>query len=601
MDQKLARIKNSAFHEFLNKYVELCNPAKVFVCTDSPEDIQYIRNSAIKNKEEARLAVEGHTVHFDGFNDQARDKKMTKYLLAKDVNLGPEINAMDREDGILEIHDLLKNIMEGRELYVKFFCLGPVDSIFSIYCVQLTDSAYVGHSGDLLYRPGYEEFCKLGSYEHFFKFVHSQGELIEAGLGLQVSKNIEKRRVYIDLQDKIIYSANTQYGGNTIGLKKLSMRLAINRASKEGWLTEHMFVMGVHGPGKGRVSYFTGAFPSMCGKTSTAMVEGETIVGDDIAYLRKIDGKIRAVNVEKGMFGIIEGINPTDDILQWKALQNPGEVIISNVLVTEAGEAYWNGKDGECPKKGVNYSGDWFQGKKDKDGNPITPSHKNARFTAALKALDNVDPKLDCPEGVEIKGIIYGGRDSDTWAPVEEAFDWVHGIIAKGASLESETTAAILGKEGVRVFNPMSNLDFLSISIGRYIEDNLNFAAGLDTPPRIFSVNYFLKDKDGEFLNHKNDKRVWLKWMELRVHGEVDAIKTPTGFIPEYQDLKKLFKETFNKDYLEEDYDKQFAARVPENLAKIDRLIKIYKERVLDTPQIVFKILEEVRQNILNV
>ena len=590
MDPKLKKINNPAFHEFLNKYVELCNPGRIFVCTDSKEDIQYIRDAAIRNKEEAKLAIKGHTVHFDGPQDQARDKKMTKYLLPKNVNLGPEINAMDREEGIKEMYGILKNIMEGRELYVKFFCLGPVNSIFSIYCVQLTDSAYVGHSGDLLYRQGYEEFCKLGHYEHFFKFVHSQGELIEAGLGLQVSKNVEKRRVYIDLRDKIIYSVNTQYGGNTIGLKKLSMRLAISRASKEGWLTEHMFVMGVHGP-EGRVSYFAGAFPSLCGKTTTAMVEGESILGDDIAYFRNVDGKMHAVNVEKGMFGIIDGINSIDDPLQWNALQNSGERIFSNVLVTEARDVYWNGKDGECPEKGINYAGQWSPGN-------TPPSHKNARFTLELKSLDNVDPMLEAREGVEIKGIVYGGRDSDTWVPVEEAFDWARGIITKGAALESETTAATLGKEGVRVFNPMSNLDFLSITIGRYINDNLNFGAGLKTPPRIFSVNYFLKDSDGEFMNCRKDKRVWLKWMELRVHGDVGAIKTPTGFIPRYQDLKKLFKEILNKDYLEEDYVKQFTARIPENLAKVDRLIKIYKERVLDTPQIIFEIFEEVRRDL---
>ncbi|GAH33366.1 unnamed protein product, partial [marine sediment metagenome] len=388
----------------------------------------------------------------------------------------------------------------------------------------------------------------LGNYERFFKFVHSQGDLIEAGLGLRVSKIIEKRRVYIDLQNEVVYSTNTQYGGNTIGLKKLAMRLAINRASKEGWLTEHMFIMGVYGP-RGRVSYFTGAFPSMCGKTSTAMIEGETVIGDDIAYLRKLGGKIRAVNVEKGMFGIIEGINSTDDPLQWQALHTPGEIIFSNVLVTEDRNVYWNGKDGQCPKKGVNYSGEWFSGKRDKEGKEILSSHKNARFTFDLKILDNVDPKLDDPKGIMVSGIIYGGRDSDTWVPVEEAFDWVHGIISKGAALESETTAATLGKEGIRVFNPMSNLDFLSISIGRYIEDNLNFGTSLNNPPRIFSVNYFLKDSDGKFMNHKNDKRVWLKWMELQVHDDVDAIKTPTGFIPKYQDLKSLFKETLNRDY----------------------------------------------------
>ena len=595
--QKLMRINNPKLHQFIAEYVDLCNPAKVFVCTDSAEDIQYIREAAIRNREEAKLAIKGHTVHFDGYYDQARDKERTKFLVSKGVNLGPGMNAMDREDGIKEIHAILKNIMNRHELYVKFFCLGPTNSEFTIPCVQLTDSSYVAHSEDLLYRQGYEEFLRLGNYERFFKFVHSQGDLIEAGLGLRVSKNIEKRRVYIDLQDEIVHSTNTRYGGNTIGLKKLAMRLAINRASKEGWLTEHMFIMGVHGPG-GRVSYFTGAFPSMCGKTSTAMIEGETIVGDDIAYLRKLGKKIRAVNVERGMFGIIEGINSTDDPLQWKALHSPGEIIFSNVLVTEDRDVYWNGKDGECPKKGVNYSGEWFLGKRDKEGKEILPSHKNARFTFDLKILDNVDPKLDDPEGVIVSGIIYGGRDSDTWVPVEEAFDWVHGIISKGAALESETTAATLGKEGVRVFNPMSNLDFLSISIGRYIEDNLNFGASSNNPPRIFSANYFLKDSDGKFMNHKNDKRVWLKWMELRGYDDVDAIKTPTGFIPRYQDLKRLFKEALNRDYPKEDYIKQFTVRVPENLAKIDRLIEIYNVRVLDTPQILFKILEEQRERL---
>jgi phosphoenolpyruvate carboxykinase (GTP) len=423
---------------------------------------------------------------------------------------------------------------------------------------------------------------------------------MEAGLGLRVSKHIEKRRVYIDLEDEIIYSVNTQYGGNSIGLKKLAMRLAIKRASKEGWLTEHMLIMGIYGPG-GRKSYFTGAFPSMCGKTSTAMIDGETIVGDDIAYLRKIGGKIRAVNVEKGIFGIIEGINATDDPLQWQALTTPGEVIFSNVLVMENGDVYWNGKDSNPPTKGVNHSGAWFLGKKNEHGIVIQSSHKNARFTFDMRILGNVDPKLDDPKGVEVSGFIYGGRDSDTWVPVEEAFDWVHGIVTKGASLESETTAATLGKEGVRMFNPMSNLDFLSIPIGRYIEDNLTFGADLDNPPRIFSVNYFLKDSKGQFMNHKNDKRIWLKWMELRVHDDVDALQTPTGFIPRYEDLKRLFQDIFHRTYSQNDYITQFTVRVPENIAKLDRLEKIYRTRVSDTPQVVFKIFKEQRERLQDV
>jgi phosphoenolpyruvate carboxykinase (GTP) len=595
--QKLVAIDNPKLHQFVAKYVELCNPDKVFVSTDSPEDIQYIREVAIRNGEEKKLTIKGHTIHFDGYYDQARDKKQTKFLVPKGVDLGPELNAMDRDEGLQEIHNIMKNIMKGHELYVRFFCLGPTNSDFTIPCVQLTDSAYVAHSEDLLYRQGYEEFKRLGESARFFKFVHSAGELEPAGLGLGISKNIDKRRIYIDLEDNVIYSVNTQYGGNTIGLKKPAMRLAINRASKEGWLTEHMLVMGVHGPN--RVSYFTGAFPSMCGKTSTAMVEGETIVGDDIAYLRKKNGEVRAVNVERGIFGIIEGINSRDDPIQWKTLQKPVEIIFTNQLVTKDGDIYWNGKDEKCPKKGVNHSGDWFLGKKDAKGNEITPSHKNARFTFDMKNLNNADPKLHDPNGVPLSGIIYGGRDSDTWVPVQQSFNWIHGIIAKGASLESETTAATLGKEGVRVYNPMSNLDFLSIPIGKYIENNLNFGTDLDNPPLIFSVNYFLKNSRGKYLNDKNDKRVWLKWMELRAHKNLDAIKTPTGFIPKYQDLKRLFKEILNKEYPKEDYIKQFTLRIPENLAKIDRLMEIYEKRVLDTPSIVFKILEEERERLI--
>ncbi len=183
--------------------------------------------------------------------------------------------------------------------------------------------------------------------------------------------------------------------------------------------------------------------------------------------------------------------------------------------------------------------------------------------------------------------------------PVEESFDWVHGVITMGAALESETTAATLGKEGVRKINLMSNLDFLSIPIGEYIENHLNFGEELKNPPHIFSVNYFLRDADGNFTNDKNDKAVWLKWMELRSHREVEAIKTPTGLIPKYEDLKRLFREVLNKDYPEKDYIKQFTLRVAENLAKVERVEEFYKTKVPDTPQMVFKVLEEQRQRLI--
>jgi len=596
---KILKLDNPKIFDFIAKYIDLCNPSKVTVCDDSGKDLQYTRDACIKNHEEAKLAIKGHTIHYDGYYDQARDKARTKFLVPKGKDLGPELNTMDKNEGLKEIFEIMKNIMKGHELFIKFYCLGPVNSPFSIPCVQLTDSAYVAHSDDLLYRQGYKEFLRQGKNANFFKFVHSQGEMQKAGLELLVSKNIEKRRIYIDLEDEIIYSANTQYGGNTIGLKKLAMRLAINRASKEGWLTEHMLVMGVHGEND-RVSYFTGAFPSMCGKTSTAMINKETIVGDDIAYLREIDGKIRTVNVESGIFGIIEGINDKDDPLQWNALNKPAEIIFTNQLVYDNGKIYWNNKPGKMPEKGVNHSGNWFKGKKDKEGNEITPSHKNARFTFKMDILDNVDPTLHDPNGVEVSGVIYGGRDSDTSVPVEETFNWAHGLITKGACLESETTAATLGKEGVRVFNPMSNLDFLSTPIGKYIQNNLNFGNKIKNPPKIYSVNYFLRNKEnGEWLNHKNDKSIWLKWMEKRVNGEVEAIKTPTGYIPKYEDLKQIFKKVLNKEYTIEDYNNQFMIRIPENLSKIERMVNIFKTRVLDTPKIVFDVLKDQKERLI--
>lgn len=583
---------NAKLHAFVADAIELTAAASVYVCTDSEEDRAHIRRQAVKNGEERPLDVSGHTCHFDGYYDQARDKARTKYLLRPGSDLGASLNSADSQHGTEEVRSFLKDSMAGREMLVLFFCLGPVDSEFSIPCVQITDSPYVAHSETILYRPGYEQFRKIGASGAFFRFLHSEGELENA-----VSKNIDKRRVYIDLEENIVYSVNTQYGGNTIGLKKLALRLAINKASGEGWLAEHMFVMGAHGP-DGRVTYFAGAFPSACGKTSTSMLPGQTIIGDDIAYFRKINGQMRSVNVEKGIFGIIRDVNSTDDPVIYEALTSPCEVIFSNVLIGKDNKPNWLGMGAELPAEGVNHSGKWRKGKTDADGNEITASHKNARYCLSIEDLKNMDPLMDDPDGVAVGGIIYGGRDSDTWVPVEQAFNWAEGIILKGASLESETTAATLGAEGVRTFNLMSNLDFLSIPLGRYIQNNLDFAEGVKNPPLVFSVNYFLKDEDGKYLNGMGEKLVWILWAELRVNGDVEGLETPTGVIPKYEDLAKLFKKNLDAEYTQADYVRQFAVRIPENLAKLDRVEKIYKEKVADTPAILFEMFAEVRKRL---
>jgi phosphoenolpyruvate carboxykinase (GTP) len=585
---KLMTLENEKLHRFVADAITTCRPESIFICSDAPGDIDYIRKLAIEQGEETPLAIAGHTVHFDGYKDQARDKEHTKYLLQEGMDLGSNINVIDKETGENEIRTLLTNIMKDKVMIVRFLSLGPTQSDFSISCCQITDSTYVAHSESLLYRPGYEQFKKIGASTDFFRILHSAGELDER----KISKNIDKRRVYIDLEEELVYSVNTQYAGNTVGLKKLSLRLAIRKAARESWLAEHMFVLGVNGPG-GRVTYLTGAYPSMCGKTSTAMLPGEYILGDDLAYLRKRAGKVYGANAESGIFGIIQDISEKGDPVIYKALTTPREVIFSNILVSD-GVPYWLGDGREHPERGINHSGEWFEGKKDEGGNVIPLAHKNARYTISQTELENCDPNLDNPDGVPISGIIYGGRDSDISVPCEEAFNWNHGVITKGASIESETTAATLDREGVLSFNPMSNLDFLSMPIGQYIKMHLDFAKYLDMTPVIFAVNYFQRE-NGEYLTGMHDKHVWVKWMELRIHGEVDAISTPTGLIPVYDDLKRLFKEVLNKEYSRESYIRQFRCRVPENLAKIERIVTLYRE-VEETPPVLFEILDQQKK-----
>jgi phosphoenolpyruvate carboxykinase (GTP) len=592
--RKLCAVSIPKVHEFIAKSADLCNAEHVFVCSDSEEDKNYIRQQAIATKEETLLNIPGHTIHFDGYYDQGRDREATKYLVPKRVFLSKALNQIDRQEGLAEVKGLLRDSMSGRTMIARFLSLGPTNSVFTILGLQCTDSWYVAHSEDLLYRSGYKVFTQSSLDTDFLRVVHSSGKLTER----MVSAEHKKKRIYIDYMDNTIYSVNTQYAGNSIGFKKLAFRLAIRKANTEGWLAEHMMLMGVHGPG-GRKTYFAGAFPSACGKTSTAMLPGETILGDDIAYIREVDSVARAVNVEAGIFGIIKDVNPIDDSLIFKVLHSPCEIIFSNVLVND-GEPYWLGMGSELAKEGVNFSGEWYEGKKDEAGNEVPAAHKNARYAVHLKDVENCDPELDNPLGVELRGIMYGGRDARAYVPVQQSFDWEHGIIAYGASLETETTFATVGKEGVPEINMMSIQDFISIPLGKNVRNNLDFGKKLEKPPVVFGVNYFLKDKEGKYLNDPSDKHVWVKWMELRVHGEVDAIKTPTGYIPEYEDLRKLFKQVRGKDYSREDYVKQFSLRVQENMDKIKRVRRFYRKNVTYTPEAVFWVLNQQYERLLN-
>ncbi|OQB02321.1 MAG: Phosphoenolpyruvate carboxykinase (GTP) [Spirochaetes bacterium ADurb.Bin215] len=586
---KLAALKNEKVMEFLGTFAEHCEPASIYVCDDSKEDNLYVRKQALEKGEEFPMANSEQTIHWDGYGDQARDKKNTKFMVYKEnLDRMKSLNSVEYEEGLAEIMTISKGIMKGKDVVVLFFSEGPTESPFTIPCVQFTDSWYVAHSEMILYRTAYSHFLKMkdGDKGNFFRFVHSAGELDERNC----TKNLDKRRIYMDTQNNIVYSMNDQYAGNSVGLKKHSMRLAINKSGKEGWLCEHMFVMAAIDNEKKRKTYFCGAYPSACGKTSTAMIPGEQIVGDDIAYFRNINGEFRAVNVEFGMFGIIKDVNAKDDPLIFENLMKNQEVIFSNVLQGPDKKPYWLGMGVEAPAEGKNHFGNWKKGIKDDKGNEVDVAHGNARYTMRLDYLANIDKGgFEGKEGVKVEGILYGGRDSDTTVPVEESPSWKDGILLKAATLESETTSATLGAEGVRNPSPMANLDFVSYPLGEYTMNNIKFGEGVKNTPKVFSNNYFMRNKDGNFMTSKLAKKVWLHWAEGRIHGEYESYDTPTGKIPLYKDLKELFKKHLNEDFSEEDYTYLFTFRCTKWIEKLERTKAFYAKMDANTPKEIFE------------
>lgn len=581
--KKLEALNNPRINEFIGEFTTHCEPDSLYICDDSKEDEDHVRKTALSRGEEHLLALEGQTIHWDGYGDQARDKKNTKFMVYKEnLERMKTLNSVEYEEGLREIMGIAKGIMKGKQAIVKFFCEGPAFSVFTRPCVQITDSWYVIHSEQILYRSAYEHFRKMENKDDFYRFIHSAGVLDENGCVV----NLDKRRIYMDTQNNIVYSMNAQYAGNAVGLKKHSMRLAINESGRQDWLCEHMFVMGCLNEKKNRQTYFCGAYPSACGKTSTAMIPGEKIVGDDIAYFRNINGEFRAVNVEQGIFGIVKDVNSEDDPVIYENLKKGQELIFSNVLCGPDNKPYWLGMGEKTPDEGRNHSGPgWFEGKKDESGKEIPLGHPNSRYTMRLDYLDNFDEKgFHDPQGVLVEGILYGGRDSDTTVPVEESPDWEDGILLKACTLESETTSATLGAEGVRAHSPMANLDFVSYPLGEYLDNNIRFGKKVKQAPKIFSTNYFLRDEKKKFCTDKLAKKVWLHWAEGRIHGDYEAYETPTGKIPLYEDLKDLFKRYLDADYKKEDYEYQFTFRCRNWIAKLERGKEFFLKMDLNTP-----------------
>ncbi len=599
---KLSKIKNPDILKKIANGILICDPDSVFIDTGSEADRQYIRELSLQKGEESTLPMEGHTIHYDLKEEQGRIIDRTFYI----YNEGEEVSSLglkkDRDDVLNDVRDKMTGIMRGKVMMVGFFMRGPVGAPAANPAVEISSSTYVMHSAEILYRNVYaaidQEVEKLG---HFFTNYHSEG--------LNRPEDLPNARVYMDRSHLTTYSFNCTYAGNTLLMKKGNHRFAVDRSvyeSKGQQIAEHMFITGIEGPG-GRITWMVGAAPSGCGKTTTAMA-GDHFVGDDLAQMWIADdGSIRSINPEKGIFGIVEDVNWEGDPQLMQCLRNPGtEVIWSNVLIDENGKPQWvgNGED-PPPTKGVNFQGPWEAGMQDENGKPIPMSHPNSRCTLSNSALGNYSDRNEDAQGVETLIFTYSGRDSDTMPPVWVGKNADQGVVI-GACIVSAATATEVGASGVRR-QPWANAPFTPGALGEYMDAQFEFfnsdKIAPDKRPILAGLNYFLTDEarggtSKKLLGEKKDVKAWMAWLERRAHNEIDAIETPIGYIPKYEDLKQLFRERIDKEYPRELYDRQFSLYLDNILARIDMQEEAYGKET-HIPDKLFGILNSQRQELL--
>ncbi len=577
--QKLSKVKNPDALIKIANAISICEPGRVFIDSGSEADIQWIRNYSLVKGEERTLPKKGHTIHFDLPQDQARLVKQTYYIINEGEKMSSLAKSVLRADALEYVKTYMKGIMRGKTMMIGFFARGPVGAEAAIPAIEISSSTYVLHSAELLYRNCIDAFdAEVDRKEVFYTNLHSEGP--------NTPEDVPNARIFMDRSWQTTFSTFCTYAGNTLLLKKGNHRFTVDYATyyrTESELSEHMFITGMTGPG-GRKTYFAGAAPSGCGKTTTAMV-GTDFIGDDLAQLWIAeDGTLRAINPEKGIFGIVEDVNREGDPYLMECLRGEGtEVIWSNVLIEDNGTPQWVGNGETPPNSGTNFQGAWYTGKTNPDGAPVPMSHKNSRCTLLCKAIKNHNAEAaEDPAGVPVKVITYSGRDADTMPPIWVAKSMDEGV-AIGASLVSRATATEVGATGVNR-SPWANAAFIPGALGDYMDAQFKFfnskkftEAGR---PVISGLNYFLthEDRGGDgkgLLGEKRDVKVWLGWLELYANNEVEAIDTPIGLLPKYDDLKKLF-DGINKPYPKSLYDMQFALYVDNIIARIDLQTEAY-------------------------
>ena len=510
---------------WVNEAAQLTQPDRIVYCDGSEAENESMLAEMLRDGDSLKL---NETTYPNCYlsrsspNDVARTEHLT-FICTPDKNdAGPTNNWMDPEGAKHKVGALLSNAMRGRTMYVIPYIMGPVDSPLSKIGVEVTDSAYVVANMRIMSRMGKVAQDRLGDSADFVAGLHSLGDL-----------DPMRRYIVHFPQEKLIWSVGSGYGGNALlGKKCFALRIASYMARQEGWMAEHMLILGLEAPG-GKVTYMAAAFPSACGKTNLAMMvsalesQGYRVwtVGDDIAWMKiGADGYLHAINPEAGFFGVAPGTGYGTNPNVMDALHR--NTIFTNVGLTAKNEPWWDGI-GEAPPPGlINWKGDVW------DSSKGPAAHPNARYTVPASQSPSISSKWEAPEGVPISAFIFGGRRARLAPLVYESFNWQHGTFV-GATMASETTAAATGEVGITRRDPMAMLPFCGYNMADYFGHWLEMGKKIPHPPKIFHVNWFRRGADGKFLwpGYGENVRV-LKWILERVEGRGSAQETPIGYVP---------------------------------------------------------------------
>ena len=518
----------------LEQWVDECSritrPKAVHWCDGSAAEYQRLVQEMLGTRTLIELnqqAYPGCYLHRSDPSDVARTEHLTFVCSRTKEDAGPNNNWMSPADAKEKVGALFAGAMRDRTMYVVPYLMGPVSSPYSQVGVEITDSPYVAVSMRIMTRMGKVARDRLGASDYYVKGLHSLGDL-----------SPDRRFILHFPEERTIWSVGSGYGGNALlGKKCHSLRIASWMAREEGWLAEHMLIVGIQEP-SGRTTYIAAAFPSACGKTNLAMLvppashKGYKVwtVGDDIAWMNPADGQLRAINPEAGFFGVAPGTNSKTNPNMMATIGKNS--LFTNVALTPRGAPYWEGMDGGPPPEAL----DW-------QGRPWTPAsgtkaaHPNSRFTTPAHQCPSMSPEWESPDGVQISALVFGGRRATLMPLVFQAFNWQHGVFL-GATMASETTAAATSAVGVVRQDPMAMLPFCGYNMGDYFGHWLRMGTRIATPPKIFRVNWFRQGRDGSYLwpGFGENLRV-LRWMVARVHGEVGAADTPIGHVPHVADL----------------------------------------------------------------